>query len=441
MLRSERSPWQPGDHPRIIVVAPYRAHARLLGLMLREQKLEGEVEAGTVHNFQGSEAPVVIFDTVVDEPHWRVNLFMPSINEEMRRLLNVAITRAQSRLVLVGDFPYIHKQAKKAVLNDLIEMAEKRGSKVEAMAVLQVGLSARAARAQSLTEGSLKEDREAGRMVTTQEAFFGKLIQDLAAAEDRVIIYSPFMTQGRVGQLAPHIKAAIERGIRVYVITKAATLEERNRLVEAYRQIEAALTDWGVVVAHKRNMHEKVVLIDDKIVWTGSLNTLSFSDTQEVMERRRSTKIAADYIKTLRVNELLEPFDAGEANCPVCNAELVASEGNDEPFFWRCITPDCHSRSIGDRAPKDGRIICRNCGEAVEFMDMPSGPHWRCIENKHHRQRVVKNHLKLPKMREIVARRDLKKLDQRFGLDDSNDDPKSKKPASNSTQLQLDTVE
>ena len=153
MLRSDRPPWRPGDHPRIIIVAPYRAHARLLGLMLREQKLEGEVEAGTVHNFQGSEAPVVIFDTVVDEPHWRVNLFMPSINEDIRRLLNVAITRAQSRLVLVGDFPYIHKQAKKAVLNDLIEMAEKRGSKVEAMDVLQVGLSARAARAQSLDRG------------------------------------------------------------------------------------------------------------------------------------------------------------------------------------------------------------------------------------------------------------------------------------------------
>ncbi len=439
MLRSDRPPWRPGDHPRIIIVAPYRAHARLLGLMLREQKLEGEVEAGTVHNFQGSEAPVVIFDTVVDEPHWRVNLFMPSINEDIRRLLNVAITRAQSRLVLVGDFPYIHKLAKKAVLKDLIEMAEKRGSKVEAMDVLQLGLSARAARAQSLTEGSLKEDREAGRMITTQEAFFAKLIQDLDGAENRVVIYSPFMTQNRVGQMAPHIKAAIERGVRVYVITKTATAEERKRQVDTYRHIEASLIEWGVVVAHKRNMHEKVVLIDDEIVWTGSLNTLSFSDTQEVMERRKSAKIAADYIKTLRVNELLEPFDAEEARCPVCSEELVASEGNDEPFFWRCITPDCHSRSIGDPAPKDGRIVCRNCGEAVEFMDMPSGPHWRCVENKRHRQRVVRNHLKLPKMREIVAQRNLKKLDRSFGLDGSDKNGKSKQPARKATQLQGDT--
>lgn len=437
MLRPDRPKWEPGDHPRIIIVSPYRAHARLLGLILREEQLEGEVEAGTIHNFQGSEAPVVIFDTVVDEPHRRVNLFVPSINEDIRRLLNVAITRAQSRLVLVGDFPYIHKMAKKAVLNDLIDMAEELGTKVEALDVLRVGLSARAARAQSLTEGALKEDSEADRMVMTQEAFFGKITQDLAGAQDRVVIYSPFMTQNRVGQMAPHIKAAIGRGVRVYVITKTATEEERGkRQLATYREIEASLADWGVVVAHKRNMHEKVVLIDDEVVWTGSLNALSFSDTQEVMERRKSGKVAADYITTLRLNELLEVFDTNEARCPVCNEELVASEGADEPFFWRCITRGCHSRSIGDPAPKDGRVVCRNCGEAVEFADLPSGPRWRCTANKRHRQKVVRNHLKLPRMREIVSNRDLRKLDRTFGLAGFFADEKTKGDVGKSGQPQ-----
>ncbi len=76
---------------------------------------------------------VVIFDTVIDEPHWRANLFIPSLNEEICRLLNVAITRAQSRLVMVGDFPYIHMHAKHAVLNDLLQAAENVGSTVDAL--------------------------------------------------------------------------------------------------------------------------------------------------------------------------------------------------------------------------------------------------------------------------------------------------------------------
>ena len=66
-----------------------------------------------MHTFQGSEAPVVIFDTVVDDPHWRVGLFMAQRNEQNRRLINVAVTRARSRLVIVGDFPYIRRQGRR----------------------------------------------------------------------------------------------------------------------------------------------------------------------------------------------------------------------------------------------------------------------------------------------------------------------------------------
>jgi hypothetical protein len=331
----------------------------------------------------------------------------------------------------------LHRDGKEAVLSGPIEMADETGSRVEAIDVLQVGLSARAARAQSLTEGSLKLDAAAERMVMTQEAIFAKLTQDLAAARARVVIYSPFMSQNRVGHLAPHPKAAVERGVRVFVVTKTATQEERKKQMSTYRQIEAALADWGVVVAHKRNMQEKVVLIDDEIVWTGSLNALSFSNTQEIMERRKSAKVAEDYIKILRTNDLLELFETGEARCPICDEELVASEGVDEPFFWRCITPGCHSRSIGDPAPKDGRIVCRNCGERVEFVDLPSGPHWRCTDNKRHRQRVVRNHLRLPKMRKIIPKRQLKKLDHQFGVDADDSNGKLAGRARSSAQVSM----
>lgn len=46
----------------------------------------------TAHTFQGREAPVVIFDFVLDEPHRQAGLFDPSLNESNLRLLNVALT-------------------------------------------------------------------------------------------------------------------------------------------------------------------------------------------------------------------------------------------------------------------------------------------------------------------------------------------------------------
>ena len=53
------------------------------------------VPAGTAHTFQGSEASVVIFDLVIDEPHWRVGLMINAYDENNKRLLNVAMTRAR----------------------------------------------------------------------------------------------------------------------------------------------------------------------------------------------------------------------------------------------------------------------------------------------------------------------------------------------------------
>lgn len=78
LLSPEREPLEVGAPPRVLVVCPYRPHAKLLELLLREQGLEGEVRAGTAHTFQGSEADVVILDLVNDEPHWRVGCSTPS---------------------------------------------------------------------------------------------------------------------------------------------------------------------------------------------------------------------------------------------------------------------------------------------------------------------------------------------------------------------------
>jgi hypothetical protein len=52
-------------------------------------------------------------------------------------------------------------------------------------------------------------------------------------------------------------------------------------------------------------MHEKVVLIDGEIVWCGSLNTLSFSDTQEIMLRFRSRALHDDLCRALRLEDVV----------------------------------------------------------------------------------------------------------------------------------------
>lgn len=413
-LRPGRDGLPAGANPRILVGAPYRPHAKLLSLLLRDQGLDGEVVAGTAHTFQGAEAPVVIFDLVNDEPHWRVAMFAVRHDENTRRLMNVALTRAQRRLIIVGDFSWIERQAARGgFLRELIAYLKSKYPIVDAASVVPAGLAARAAKA-DVSAASGHHTPSPPQLVVTQDSFYEHLYSDLANSHKRVVIYSPFATLDRVARLEPHLRAAIEQGVDVWVVTKP--LEERGKDRGVYTSIEEGLRAWGVSVVHKRGMHEKLVLIDDDVLWQGSLNPLSFSSTQEIMERRKSKEVVADYLQVLRLAELLAAYEASETTCPYCGKEVVAAEGRDEPFYWRCVEDGCFSRSTGVPMPVDGRVVCRIDGGALEFRWPGDTPFWRCVENHRHRQPLARSHLRLPRMRELIPARDLRKLDRLYEM-------------------------
>ena len=410
LLRADRERLEPGERPRVLITCPYRPHAQLLEMLLREHDLTGDVLAGTTHSFQGSEADVVILDLVNDEPHWRVGMFNPNFDDRIRRLLNVALTRAKRRLIVLGDFKYIGKQAKKAFLGaTLLPFLQSRYRCESALDIAPAGLSARAARAQSKVFGGEIEP-DADRLTVTQEHFYPMLQGDISRAESRLVIFSPFITEARLAMLEPHLRAAVERGVRVFVVTK--TRDEHDA---GYRFVEEALRTWGAVVIHKKGMHEKLVFVDDRVIWSGSLNPLSFRDTQEIMTRWDSPRVFKEFATTLRLHDLLAEYGEGPPSCPICGCEVVASEGNRAPFYWRCVADHCYRRRI-DQPPiaKDGIVRCLNCGGDVIYGTWGDKRVWRCVENKRHRQPIAWTDLHLPKMRALIPKRELNKLQSAF---------------------------
>jgi phosphatidylserine/phosphatidylglycerophosphate/cardiolipin synthase-like enzyme len=420
LLRDNRPVTRVGAEPRILVVSPYRPHARLLEIMIEEQNLSGEVRAGTAHSFQGSEADVVIFDLVNDEPQWKVAMFMADYDHDMKRLLNVAITRARRRLVVVGDFKYIQQHGKKAFVGrELIPFLAERYQRVSARDIINGGLAARAAHTQARVYGGEITPSEA-RIVVTEKSFDSYLRGDMASARERIVIYSPFITQNRLSLFEAQLKAAVDRGVYVYAITKPYA-DRGKREIPQYRFLEKTLEEWGVVVVHKQRMHEKLIFIDDAILWEGSLNPLSYSDTGEHMERRVSKKVVEEYERTLRLHELLQEYDNGSPVCPICESEVVACEGKDEPYFWRCVQDDCYTRGIDQPSLQNGVITCARCGCPVEYGEWGGKPAWRCTKSRHHHQRLSKTHLRLPKMCALIPGQDLHKLRKYFGLRPQNE--------------------
>lgn len=87
------------------IITPYRAQVALIRDLLREFELPSStrkrLHIGTIHTFQGSERSVVLFDLVEDRFTKIGRLFQRSSGD---RLVNVAVTRAQGKLIVVGNF-------------------------------------------------------------------------------------------------------------------------------------------------------------------------------------------------------------------------------------------------------------------------------------------------------------------------------------------------
>jgi hypothetical protein len=82
--------WQPHE---LIVLTPFRAQRALIRQRLRARGVPEAVKVSTVHRAQGSEAPVVLFD-----PADGAQPFLQT--EEAQRLVNVALSRAQAKVVV-----------------------------------------------------------------------------------------------------------------------------------------------------------------------------------------------------------------------------------------------------------------------------------------------------------------------------------------------------
>ncbi|MBR2113580.1 MAG: AAA family ATPase [Prevotella sp.] len=96
------------------IITPYKGQVSLLRALKYErkydEKFDNRIKIGTIHTFQGSECDIIIFDMVdcFDMENGRPNrigrLYSGNAGE---RLLNVAVSRARHKLIVVCDPEYI----------------------------------------------------------------------------------------------------------------------------------------------------------------------------------------------------------------------------------------------------------------------------------------------------------------------------------------------
>lgn len=93
------------------IITPYAAQSSLINSMLLDlEKVEmrrRSIYCSTVHQFQGSEQDVIIFDTVENTKGNAGKMLAQSDDDESMRLINVALTRAKGKFIIVGNIKYM----------------------------------------------------------------------------------------------------------------------------------------------------------------------------------------------------------------------------------------------------------------------------------------------------------------------------------------------
>ena len=135
-------------------------------------------------------------------------------------------------------------------------------------------------------------------IIFDRDSFLPVFNNDIAVAKKEILIVSPFVRRKRTMQMVQRLRIAIENGTRAIVVTRTAEAY-RPRDRAALERALALLKDSGIAVVFRPNIHQKFAVMDQRTVWYGSINLLSYGNAQESIMRIESPNIANELVRSM----------------------------------------------------------------------------------------------------------------------------------------------
>lgn len=135
-----------------------------------------------------------------------------------------------------------------------------------------------------------------------EHTFYPQFIKDLKRCGSEIIIESPYATTRRVRELLPILEKLKSRRVRVIINTRdPRSISEEYRREDTHEAV-ARLQHTGVHVIFTPEHHRKIAIVDRTVMYEGSLNILSQSNSAEVMRRIESVVLSWQVIKFLKLD-------------------------------------------------------------------------------------------------------------------------------------------
>lgn len=144
-----------------------------------------------------------------------------------------------------------------------------------------------------------------GSSLHDEKNFYQAFVKDLKNCKEEVIIESPFITSHRMRFFRPVFNRLLAKGVKIYVITR----DPKDHDLPLEYQSEAEIKNFEAIGVQtlicQGNHHRKLAILDRKVLWEGSLNILSQSNSREIMRRLDNKDLASEMFDFLRLKTFL----------------------------------------------------------------------------------------------------------------------------------------
>ena len=384
------------------IITPYHAQSRLLHAMSRDfaeyMPKRHSISCATVHQFQGSEKPMVLYDAVdCYRMRFPGTLLTSTANNYANRLFNVALTRAKGKFIAVANIDYFnHKKLSDGLMfRRLLDEYRKNNSYMNSKSLIQLG----------------KDAETTNILVLDGYNAHVKARDDIIAAKKEICIDIPghIKDSSFLTVFIKDLKDAKKRGVTVRV-----RAEKRSFL--PIRVAEMAIENPFIC--------NPVMIIDKKMVWYGIPDSADefVSDGRTIptdqypfirfegkhtalslygfLEMSKTTDHGAETILDEKGNAVTETFSSyvvAHKQCKICGKSMKLQKSKKGKFFLACSAyPTCKNTELVDVDLVEQYFYrhggygqrCPKCGRSLEAKLGPYGIYVQCCGLMAHKYKL-----------------------------------------------------
>lgn len=365
----------------VSIITPYAAQTRLIRALIldyREKRRSIDLKCATVHQFQGSESDVIIFDAVESYPKKKPGWLLDKDLNQVKRLINVAVTRARGKFIVVANARFWNDNyvGSQHTLYKLISHIEQYGHVVRKKEYNNLENYIR----------MLSAERNLLFYLHPAE-YMGKLIEDISKAKESIIVSLPIGALELCDGLDKSLLKAMGRGVNLSI--KYAD----DKDLPKFWKDNGSLSEDAIF---------PLIIIDNTITWYGAPQAdWKFKDKNKALLTpckiacRINGKYTTEMIKALTSIEInnaianfkntggLAEYISTHRYCKLCKKPLKLTKGKSGKTILWCsdcketelLSPDeiNHYINLYD-------INCPNCGGKLNASIGKYGIYVKCEE-------------------------------------------------------------